>query len=408
MYISKSQKQVLLLYGSTLIGLVLGVFSSVINTHYLLPEFYGDVRYVQNIISFVSSLLLFGYFTSGSRLLAISNDETYNRCVRGVMCVILILAILVVMLVIGLFYISNKLYSNNHMANLFLASIPFCGNVLMLSYINTTAQGDNHIGRIALARILPPFFYCIIAYWIFSTYGASPTKMLLLYNGTIVIILSCIIWSTMPSFNSLKATFKILNKENRKYGINIYIGSLVGVSTSYISGITLGLFCDTNLEVGFYTLATTISTPLMMLPNIIGTTYFKSFAVLNVIEKRVLLGSIFLTLLSLIVYIMLIKYIVALLYNDSYFSVSIYASWLAIGMCVHGLGDMFNRFLGAHGQGLQIRNAAFSCGIITLIGSILFVYLFGIRGAILTSILSSTIYLLVLVYYYIHFVKSTI
>lgn len=406
MHISKSQKQVLLLYGSTLLGLIIGVISSVINTRSLSPELYGDVRYVQNIISFVSSLLLFGYFTSGSRLLAVSPNETYSRSIRGIMCCILTLAIVVVMLVMCVFFGINKCCSNTNMASLFLAAVPFCGNVLMLSYVNTTAQGDNHIGRIAIARVLPSLFYCIVACWIFSSYGATPVRMLLLYNGTAVITLVCVICSTKPSFASLKTAFEDLNSENKKYGINIYLGSLVGVSTSYVSGITLGAFCESNVNVGFYTLAATISTPLMMLPGIIGTTYFKRFTSQNYIDKKVLCSSFILTILSWLVFVLLIKYIVAFLYDESYYSVGIYASWLAIGMCAHGLGDMFNRFLGAHGQGIQIRNAAFSCGIITMIGSVVLVYFFGIKGAICTKILASVSYLFVLVYYYARFVKS--
>ena len=82
--LSKHNKQVVILYASSVIGMLIGVLNSVINTRYLTPDLYGDVRYVQNIISFVSSLLLFGFFTSGSRLLALSKDEQHSRQSRGV------------------------------------------------------------------------------------------------------------------------------------------------------------------------------------------------------------------------------------------------------------------------------------------------------------------------------------
>ena len=70
MQIDKQKKQVVLLYMTTALGVLVGVLSSVVNTRALPPELYGNVRYVQNIISFVSSLLLVGYFVSGSRLIA--------------------------------------------------------------------------------------------------------------------------------------------------------------------------------------------------------------------------------------------------------------------------------------------------------------------------------------------------
>ena len=51
MKLSKSKIQVLYLYVSTLVGVILGVLISIINTRYLDPVDYGDVHYVQNIIN---------------------------------------------------------------------------------------------------------------------------------------------------------------------------------------------------------------------------------------------------------------------------------------------------------------------------------------------------------------------
>ena len=400
---SKQANQVVILYASTLIGVAIGMLNSVINTRALAPDLYGDYRYVQNIITFVSSLLLLGYFTSGSRLLAISKDEEHSRRIRGVMCVILGVTIGVIMLVMTMLFFTNNKDSMNQ---LYLLSIPLCGGNLMLSYINTTAQGDNHIGRIAVARVIPSLLYCIIAYLIYRMFSATPDLMLLLYNGITIVVLFLVIYSTHPVLENLKDSFRELREENKSYGFNVYLGALMGVSTSYIAGITLGKFCDTNANVGFYTLALTISTPLSTLPTIIGTTHFKKFAIQNRISKKVFWGSILLTFLSALIFVIFIKYIVGFLYDKSYSIVSVYSSVLAIGMCLHGLGDMVNRFLGAHGQGRQIRNSAIICGIIKLIGSFVLVYYWQIWGAIFTSILGALAYFIVLLIYYILYVNK--
>lgn len=52
MNLGKSKKQIILLYSSTIIGVFLGVLVSILNTRYLDPSSYGDVRYVNNIIAF--------------------------------------------------------------------------------------------------------------------------------------------------------------------------------------------------------------------------------------------------------------------------------------------------------------------------------------------------------------------
>lgn len=406
MNINKQRKQVLILYGSTIIGVFLGVISSVINTRFLPPDEFGDVRYVQNLIGFISSLLLLGYFTSGSRLLALSKSNEYSRKIRGAVIFVMVVTMLILSLSMFLFYIYSLMNGIDNLSPLYLVSIFIGGNVILLNYINTTSQGDNHIGRIAIARLLPTFCYIVAAVVLYNLFSATPLLMLSLYNGIAVLILSVIIYSTKPDFKDLKDSLKTLNDENKRYGLQVYIGSLSGVSTSYIAGITLGSFCSSNASVGFYTLALTIATPLSMLPATIGTTYFKQFANQKQIEKKIIYASILMTLMTLVVFILSIDLIIQILYDEKYSSVGTYASFLAIATSMHGLGDMFNRFLGAHGQGKQIRNGAFACGIITTIGSIVLVYYWQISGAIITKILGSMTYMIMMVYYYKAFTKK--
>lgn len=402
----KSSKQVVVLYASSVIGLLFGVLCSVLNTRSLSPELFGDVRYVQNIISFVSSLLLFGYFISGSRLLALSKDEYYSRRIRGAMVAILLATIFVLSLVMLVLYVISIFNGKQNLTPLYLSSVFLGSNVVLLNYVNTTAQGDNHIGRLAIARFLPSGVYLIVAFLVYRYFGCSPVLMISLFNGTAVLVLVWIIVSTRPSFHNLRDSLRQLYEENRSYGFNVYLGSLAGVSTSYITGITLGFFCADNANVGFYTLALSLATPLTMLPSIIGTTYFKSFAKEDKINRKVLTYSVALTSLSLIVFVAAIHFIVEILYDESYSVVAEYASWLAIGTSLHGFGDMINRFLGAHGQGRQIRNAAIICGLVIIFGSFVFVYFWNVNGAILTKNIGSLSYFLAMIVYYSKFIKS--
>lgn len=403
MQITKQRKQVLSLYISSLAGVFLGMLNSVINTNALDPVSYGDVRYVQNIISFISSLLLVGFFVSGSRLLALSQDDSHSRRIRGSMCIMLAITVIVLTLAMTFVWLFNN---KANVSTLLLISIPLCSNVLLLNYVNTTAQGDNQIGRISLARLLPSALYCVFSFFIYKHFGATPIRMLAIFNGINIIVLLSIIISTKPSFINLRQSFKELFEENKKYGFHVYIGSVSAVSTTYIAGITLGIFCENNANVGFYTLALTLTSPLAMLPSIIGTTYFKTFAIQKLIDRKVLLSSILITLLTLVAFILLIDFVVDFLYNENYSSVSVYSILLAVGTCLHGLGDMFNRFLGAHGQGKSLRNASFLCGGVLVFGSFVFVWLWGINGAIMTKILSSCTYFIAILIYYRKFVNK--
>ena len=155
MKLSKSKIQVLYLYVSTLVGVILGVLISIINTRYLDPVDYGDVHYVQNIINFFSGLMLFGYFVSGCRLLAIAKDKQEANEIKGAMTLILGVTVIVMMIIMMICGVIHSFVLHKPFAHLFYYVIPFSGYALCLNYINTSSQGDNSIGTIALARLLP-------------------------------------------------------------------------------------------------------------------------------------------------------------------------------------------------------------------------------------------------------------
>lgn len=400
MNLNKSKRQVILLYSCTIIGIFLGVLVSIVNTRFLEPSSYGDVRYVNNIIAFFSGIFLFGYFVSGSRLLALAKDKDEANKIKGGLVFILgitIILMIVVMLISGFIHdycLHKKFYY------LFYLIVPVCGSTLLLNYINTSSQGDNSITTIAFARLLPQFIYLIIAFLVYKYSGASAEKMLLLQNGIALIILLFLIFKNSPNFSSLKQTLYKLKDENKQYGLQVYYGSLANVSIQYIAGVSLGVFGNDNTNVGYYTLALTVTSPLMMLPNVIGTTYFKQFAHQSFIPRKLLLGTYLMSIASLCAFIILIYPIVDILYNDSYANVAFYASVMAIGFTLHGLGDVYNRFLGAHGKGTYLRNAAWISGFISLVGYTIGIYFYGITAAIITRILSSSIYYFSLLFYY--------
>ena len=285
-------------------------------------------------------------------------------------------------------------------AHLFYLVIPVSSFTLFLNFINTSSQGDNRIYTIAAARVLPQIFYLAIAFIVYRYTGASSEKMLLLSNGISMIVLLLLILQAKPDFCDLKETFLKLNAENKKYGLQVYYGSLANVSVQYVAGFTLGLWAEDNANVGFYTLALTMSMPLTMLPNIIGTTYFKKFANMEQIPKKVLRIALLLSVFFLGVFVLLIGPIVNVLYNKSYHIVALYSSVLAIGFTFHGMADMINRFLSAHGKGIYLRNSAFMSGSVSLLGYTIGIYAWGICGAIATRIACSMIYFVTMCYYY--------
>lgn len=405
MKLSKQNIQAIGLYAATLVGVLLGFGASVINTDALEPDAYGNVRYVQNGIQLIATILLFGFFMSGSRLLALSDDEKRSRNIRGTLLVILAVCAALLMSATA---IAGLVHQNRpEVSALFLLSVPVCFYPLLTNYMNTTAQGDNHIGRLVLVRILPALIYIPVAKFVYDRFGATSERMVLLQWGLYSILLMIIVLSTKPSFYGVKTIYQELKKENREYGFQLYLGSLAMVATNYLAGVTLGVFNADNTNVGFYTLALTLTQPLSYLPGIVGTAYFKKFVHEPRIPGKVLWVTIGMTVASCVVFMILISPLVNIMYDESYSIVGKYASALALGFSFHGVGDMFNRYLGSHGQGNSIKYSCYISGIFKVLGSVFLVMLWNVNGAIMTVIVSSAIYCLCLYLYYNKYINNS-
>ena len=168
MKLSKNNIKVLYLYVSTLMSSLLGFVVSIVNTNFLTEVEYGDVRYVQNFITLFAWVLFVGYYFSGRRLLSLSYDEERSRKIRGAMMIILFVCMALLSVstvIIGFFH-----WNNTSLFHLFLLSSLVCFQPLLTSYVNVATQGDNHMGKLALSRVLPPTLYIVLAYFIYSSY----------------------------------------------------------------------------------------------------------------------------------------------------------------------------------------------------------------------------------------------
>lgn len=395
----------IVLYLSSLLNVLVGVGISVLNTGSLSTAEYGNVRYINNIMSFFSSIFLFGFFVSGARLLAVTSDCKLRKKINGAMVLILVFAIFITILGMVLCYFIHINRLNSTIAPLFLYSIPVCYAPLLLNYVNNTFQGENRILNLSIARSLPGLLYLVIAYVVYKMVEASALLMILLQNGLILVVLLVNIIYTKPSFSGLRRIFRLLIDENKRYGLHVYVGSLFAVSFGYLAGISLGIFGEDNTQVGFYMLASTITAPLAILPAIMGTSYFKQFATQSRINSNLLVCIGCISVVSLLIFIVIIYPVVIFLYDYSYMTVGRIAMFLAVATTIHGLGDLINRFLGAHGRGKELRNGAIACGVILFVGNIVFVYFWGIEGAIATRILSSSAYMIAMIWYYKKFIN---
>jgi O-antigen/teichoic acid export membrane protein len=384
-------------------SLAIGLVTSVINTRSLGPQAYGDLKFIGTLFLFLSTISTLGLFNTGSQGLAeLMNEGAKRRELVGTLIVIAGLISGTFMLGAMLFsFFEPRLFANDLQLEIFLFS-PLVALFILQSCIEEILQGENRIHELSLLRVLPGMLFMVFLLISAGLHWLSLNTTLTLQ----LIASSAVVYGALrrlrPTFAHLKENTKLLWRANRGYGWYVYLGILSNVATGYLSTFMISYFLD-NTKVGFFSLATALTMPLASLAGVVGTTYFREFAHRNSIPSKVTFVTVAISGATLILFLVVIRPIVFLVYTEKFIEVASLAGIIAFGAALHGFGDYFNRFLGAHALGKELMKGAAANGVVNVIGYIVLVKYFGVQGAAVTRVFASGTYCAMMVFYYFKF-----
>lgn len=393
-------KQIFSLYSATLLSVIVGLGVSIFNTRLLGVDAFGDFKFIQIVFNFTTVLILFGFFNSVARLLTV-NEGKEKTLYGGFVLITVIISIIGILLVWSFSFVQEYFFTDN-LGSLLRITAIFITPIVFLNGLQNILKGSGKIGLLSLIQVLPQLAYLLTV--IFLANLTVLSAITINYSLSALIIFG-VIWSLKPSFKNIKETLKSIVHENNIYGKHIYYGSVANLASGQLGGIIIGFYFE-NKEVGFFSLAITMAAPLVMVPSIIGTTYFKEFAGSINISRKLILYTMLTSLLSYIAFNLLAKPVVQLFYSSEFSIVIMYGQVLGLGAIMHGFGDLFNRFMGANGQGKLIRNGAYIVGLFNILGYVTFIALWGVKGALITRVISGFLYLIVMYLGYKKYVKT--
>lgn len=396
----KRVRQASVLYISLSVGVLVGIGVSVLNTRLLGPERYGDFKFLQSLFSFAVTFVTLGLFYSGGRLIALEKVRMGQRQIVGG---ISILALFMSFALFVLFFIFSFFEENvfdNELGWYVRVLSPFLFIFPFQLGLDNLLQGSNRIYQLSAFRLGPKVLYLlvIIVYSYFFPFNLN--HALIFHFGTLGTIILISLLMLKPDLSELSKTIHRIFQENRSYGFQVFLGAVLGLASAQLGALAIGYFID-NANVGFFALAITASQPLAMIPNSVGTTFFRDFTEMNRIPSKVFITTMLVSLATLILFLFVIRWLVVFLYTEEYLAVVPLAYYVSIGSMLHGIGDFFNRFLAAHGKGKQLRNSNIILGIWNILGYVFLTWAIGVQGAAITKLVAGGVYVTVMgIYYY--------
>lgn len=400
----KVLKQTLSLFGSFMVLMVLGFAIKYIQTRELGDLDYGRYAFFISISSFLALFFRFGYFVSAQVLLAQNHNPIRERKIIAASTLIATFCgvLLVTLLYLGSFIIDDLFQSD--IGSLLRTFSPLC-IIFPFSYlIHSLSVGTNRIGIEVSNNILPKSLFLALLL-ILVNFGTLDVAWNILLNLSSSLLLLIIIISYLrPDFSGLKYYLGILHLKNKKYGVHYYLGAIANQTTYRLDELFITYFIHTT-QLGFYTLAHMICSPMVTLSRSITSALFKRFSSMEKIPSKVFAFNTLWLLLCLIGLSILAKPLVGFLFGEEFNQVADYIPWMALVFLIHGLSVPFG-FLAAKSQGKMLRNVSWGEAVVNILGNFFLIREYGVYGAIAASVLAKFTNLSMMAYYYRKFIRS--
>ena len=386
------------------IGVPIGIVTNIFLTNYLGAKSYGDFMFINNLINLVVIFSTIGLFQAGNRAIVLSKNKKKIKEYYGAEIIFTVIIFFITSILLYVFINYDSNIENKGLRFITLLVIPFSWIYIFIKYFEVLFQADNQINLLVKTRLFPKIFFLLLIIFLLQVnLDLNQNRIILIYYSFIlsqIIVFTYILRKIRPSFTNLKMRLREIWAYNKSFGIHIYLGSVFAVGFAQMTSILISYFGMDNTGVGYYALALSIAAPLSFIPNTVATTNYKDFSIQNSIPRKVILLTLGVTILSLIMSWILISPFIKFFYASEFEAVINLFYIVSIGVVLHGFADLYNRFLGSHGQGKTLRNISFIVGGSLLIFNIILIPLWGELGASIVKGIAGLIYFICVSYSY--------
>ncbi|MEE2700162.1 MAG: oligosaccharide flippase family protein [Bacteroidota bacterium] len=392
------------LFSTQILVLIIGLGIKSIQTTALSPKEYGLLALFGTITSVVVLFFHYASFSSLKVLLASNEDQRKEKEFFGLgILIATILGVLFSLVIFCCSFIVDDMLGVN-IGSLLMFLSPFSFILPFQFFISEITIGANKLKRLAsfhmFAKVL--FIMSLLTVWKFDQLDVQLIILLNLFSwmiSTIVILIAL-----KPSFNNVKANLQLVKAKNKSFGYAYYFGAIVNQSTFKLDELFITYFVNIT-QLGFYTLASIICSPMTFLSRAFVNSIFKKLAFKDRVPLRVFLyNSLWLCICVLFLYVFS-NLIVSTLFGQDYMQVSAYILPLSIAFLFQGMYAPFS-FLTVKSKGKQLRNVAYLEASVNVVGNVVLVPIYLVEGAIYASILSRLAHFLGLWYYYKKMIKA--
>lgn len=393
-----------ILFSSQILVLIIGLGIKTIQVRALTTYEYGLLALFGTITSVIVLFFHYASFSSLKVLLANNEDKKKEKEYFGLG--IIIACIFGSLFSFSLFGISFFVddFLDVEIGEILRLLSPFCFILPFQFFISEITIGANKLKRLASFHLFSRILFIVSLFALFRGDLLNVEFIIILNLLSWLVSTIVVLFGLTPSFSNLKENLNTIKEKNKSFGISYYYGAIVNQSTFKLDELFITYFVNIT-QLGFYTLASIICSPMTFLSRAFVNSIFKKLALKDRIPIRVFVyNTLWLGFCILFLYLCS-DFIVSTLFGEEYMQVSVYILPLSIAFLFQGMYAPFS-FLTVKSKGRELRNVAYAEAFVNVFGNILLVPTIGVLGAIYASILARFTHFVGLWYYYNKMIKA--
>ena len=393
-----------ILFSTQILVLIIGLGIKTIQVRALSPKEYGLLALFGTITTVLVLFFHYASFSSLKVILANNKDKQKEKEFVGLGIQIAgVLGVLFSTVVfLFSFFIDDLL--DVEISYLLRVLAPFCFILPFQFFISEIAIGANKLKSLSLFHLFSRLLFISSLFILWKGNHLNIQLIIILNLLSWLVSTAVILISFKPIFSNRMENIKLVKEKNRSFGFSYYFGAIVNQSTYKLDEIFITYFVNIT-QLGFYTLASIICSPMTFLSRAFVNSIFKKLALKDRIPMRVFVyNTLWLAFCVLFLYISA-DFIVNTLFGEDYLKVSSYILPLSIAFLFQGMYAPFS-FLAIKSKGKELRNVAYLEASVNVIGNVILVPIYLVEGAIYASIFSRFTHFIGLWYYYNKMVKS--
>lgn len=400
LFASKVAKQTLFLFVAQIFGMVVGFVSNMLLAKQMGATNFGIYSLSLAIITFISIFFEFGYFSSASKMLANNHNINLEKKIFGTSIIIAcVLSAFFIVFALVISFLLGKIFSYE-IGQIIRISSFISWSFVIPFFMELILKGSNYIGYLAGFNIFSKILFVVFLSLLFVFERLTPLNALLSFSLSYAVVFAIYAYMLRPNFSGFFEILRAINLENKRYGMHVYVGRVIDVSTYNIDRLLIGYFMGSK-DVGFYGLANSMATPINSLSNAMSSTMFKTLANSNKIPPTVLKANLVWVFLAFVLANILGYLIINFYLKEEYSDVYLLLLLMSIAVCFQALCQPYNAWISGHGYGKELKKANIKMTIMTALSSILLVPTMGAIGACVSSMISNlySLFLYVKIYY---------